>query len=123
MIKQLYKISKRDTVDFWQISVIDNVITVVWGKENGKQQTKTEVVLNGKNIGKSNETTATEQAVLEAESKVRSQRDKGYCDSIEEAIEYKNNTIKPMLAENYLDPVQAQKMNWSNGVIVQPNMD
>jgi DNA ligase 1 len=54
-----------------------------------------------KNVGRSNETTPVEQAVLEAKSKVNKALDKGYFKSIEEA---KNEVvIMPMLAKNYGD--------------------
>lgn len=51
-----------------------------------------------KNIGRSNETTAEEQAIKEFESKIRKQYDKGYRESIEACQESRINL--PMLASN-----------------------
>ena len=55
----------------------------------------------GKNIGKANETTPAEQAVLEAASIIKKKLDKGYFETIEEA---KNEVvIMPMLAHTFSD--------------------
>lgn len=78
-------------------------------------------ITKGKNIGRSNETTPWEQAVMDAESKVRKQLDKGYVLDLEDAqVKSTNNLgfIKPMLAQ----PVEKVK-DWDFPVMVQPKMD
>ena len=52
-----------------------------------------------KNIGKSNETTGEQQAVLEAEAKIVSKMVEEYFNTIEEAEE--SEIILPMLAKDY----------------------
>jgi DNA ligase-1 len=72
----------------------------------------------GKNIGKSNETTPEEQAILEAKSKIEKKLTAGYFHSIEEAMT--EEVILPMLANSY----DANKINWSDApVYIQPKFD
>lgn len=71
----------------------------------------------GKNIGKANETTPEEQAVLEAKSKIEKKLTAGYFDSIEEANT--EEVILPMLANSY----DAKKIDWQNSVYIQPKFD
>ena len=67
---------------------------------DGKKQTTFECMTQGVNIGKSNETTALEQANLSLERKVLFQREKGYRDTKEEAL--KSNTY---LKVNFNEPL------------------
>lgn len=69
----LYAKAKTGKIKQWVVSVVDSTITVTHGQVGGKQQTQTTVITEGKNIGKSNETTPSEQAYLEAKAKWTSQ--------------------------------------------------
>lgn len=122
MNKTLFKISKSDTVEQWNIQVVENKIIVTWGKVDGKQQIKEEVILTGKNIGKANETTPAQQALLEAESTYKHKLDKGYATTISDA-QIKSQEIKPILLEDYTKRVNKKKIIWSDGVLVQPKLD
>lgn len=62
----------------WEGSVKGNVITVIHGQVGGKLQTKSTMIMDGKNIGKSNETTPAQQALIELESTARSKMEKDY---------------------------------------------
>lgn len=74
----LYKKSaKTDAVQQWSVETTDNTIFVTQGQVDGKMQTY-ETVCEGKNIGRSNETSSTQQAQLEAKSKWEKQKKKGY---------------------------------------------
>lgn len=123
--KTLFKISKNGKVDQWNCKVSRNAIITTWGKIDGKSQEKIEVIEQGKNIGKSNETTPHEQALSEAQSKVNSQYDKGYRDTIEMAKEVLTDlrSVKPMLAHDYTLKNNKDKIKWAEGVIVQPKLD
>lgn len=62
----------------------------VWvshGLTDGKHQSTFDIIKEGVNIGKANETTAYEQAVLTAERKIKKQKEEGYRDTIEETQE------------------------------------
>lgn len=65
MFKTLYGKNKDGSYKVWSISVEGNTITITHGKENGKMQTKIEVVA-GKNTGRANATSPEQQALLEA---------------------------------------------------------
>lgn len=71
----------------------------------------------GKNIGKSNETTPQEQAILEAKAKIKNKLDQGYFETIEETDK---EVILPMLAKSY--EKESHKIDWSNAY-VQPKLD
>lgn len=97
-IKLLYGLDKGGKFKVWKIWTDGATLFIEHGKEGGKQQLKSEVV-EGKNIGRSNETTPAEQAELEAMSRWRKQIDKGYRETKEELEEL---PLLPMLAQDYL---------------------
>lgn len=98
MTKLLYGLDKGGSYKVWKIWTVGEELFIEHGKEGGKQQLKREVV-KGKNIGRANETTPAEQAVLEAESRYKKQIDKGYRETKEELTEL---PLLPMLAHDYL---------------------
>ena len=95
--KTLYGKNKDGSFKVWSISVEGNKITITHGKENGKMQTKTEEIA-GKNIGRSNETSPEQQALLEAQSRYKKQLDKGYREDKESLEDIK---LLPMLSMDY----------------------
>lgn len=70
-----------------------------WWQEGSKVQESTPTQVFGKNIGKSNETTPEEQAVLKLKSMVNKQRDKAYSEDGSTA----HVRTLPMLAHKYND--------------------
>ena len=97
MNKILFGKDKNGGFKEWRISVFGDVIAISHGKEGGKMQTKTEVI-QGKNIGRSNETSPEQQAILEAESRYKKRLDKGYRENKADLEELE---ILPMLASDY----------------------
>src|SRR5689334_16299941 len=90
----LYKKTSSGAIQMWTISVDYHLggekgesalIQTVFGQVDGKKQIANDVVLEGKNIGKANETTAFEQAISEAKSQWERKKKKGYVESIEDA--------------------------------------
>lgn len=71
-----------------------------------------------KNVGKSNETTGKEQAILEMESKIREKLQEDYFLSLEEA--QNNEVFLPMLAKSYEN--EKHKIDWNN-CYIQPKLD
>lgn len=100
MFKELFALDKKDGIKHWTIEVVGAEIRVRHGKLDGKMQTKLTTV-KGKNIGRSNETSPEEQALLEAQSKYNKQLDKCYRPTPELAKSV--GQVLPMLAHNYLN--------------------
>lgn len=71
-----------------------------------------------KNIGKTNETTAEQQAILEVGSIIKSKLQEGYFKTIKESED--EIVISPMLAKNYND--EKHKIDWDN-CYIQPKLD
>lgn len=97
----LFKFSSSGATQRWDIRAILDVggeaaVEVSYGQDGGSiQSTMTRVL--GKNIGKKNETTPFEQACLEAESKWKKQKDKGYTEGKPTEVVL----TSPMLAHSY----------------------
>lgn len=128
----LYKLTSTGKVQMWNIKVLDpsdewpgGWIITTYGLLDGKQQMAEEYVDQGKNIGKANETTAHEQAVLEAQSQWEKKSKKGYVQNIEDAQEKKVDStfiaggIAPMLAHTF--EKQGHKISYP--AYVQPKLD
>lgn len=121
MKETLYSIAKNGTTDMWTIEVRDNAIHTTYGKVDGKQQQKVELIEAGKNIGRANETTPAQQAILEARSKLNKQLDKGYRYTVEQAQAALLENATPQLAKDYL--LASSHIDYSKGVLVQPKLD
>ncbi len=101
----LYSYDSKGRIKQWQIGAMeeaDGTATMLTkaGLKNGKLKTTKRVVKEGKNIGRSNETTPYEQAVSEAKSKHQKKVDKGYVTD----ISYYHVQNFPMKAATYRDP-------------------
>ena len=96
----LYGKDSSDGLKLWEVFTSEDVITVRHGKLNGKIQEKhtTTVAMN---IGRSNATTPSEQADIEALAKWVKQKKKGYFETKEEALGFVTRT--PMKAQNFND--------------------
>lgn len=83
----LYAINKKGETKVWSIQVDGNskkaILTIVTeAKEGASPVVRNETISEGKNIGRANETTALEQAILEAKARVAEKiNKKGYVDS------------------------------------------
>lgn len=106
----LYKRNSNGSSQEWTIEVtpangFGRIITV-YGQVGGSLQIAEDIVREGKNLGKANETTALRQAELEAQAKWEGKLKKGYVQSLEDAQEGKTDAIieggvTPMLAHGY----------------------
>ncbi len=95
--KVLYGLDKNNGYKVWSIWTEGAELYIMHGKLGGKQQTKQENI-QGKNTGRSNETTPAQQAILEATSRYNKQLDKDYRENKEELTEL---ATLPMLASDY----------------------
>ncbi len=73
----LYKTTKQSKVQQWSISTSADTYTVTFGQVDGAMQTVT-TTCSPKHIGKSNETSASQQAELEAAALVAKKLKSGY---------------------------------------------
>lgn len=105
----LYKKNSKGKLQYWNISVIPNPdhstgwdIWIAHGQVGGKEQESVDSILEGKNIGKANETTPYTQAVSEAASKWTKQIDrKGYVKNKEDVDKDTRPGVEAMLAHRY----------------------
>lgn len=119
--------SVKDKLRQWTITVTADkdlagstaTITTVYGQIDGKQTTVTKEVTTGKNIGKKNETTPFEQAIVEANAKWSGQKDKGYTESKKEAESPSTLRVSPMLAKEYSK--DGKKIKYP--AMIQPKLD
>jgi len=103
----LYGKASKGRVKIWFCSVkqalkSEAIISIIHGLKDCKQQTSVRKVLSGKNIGRANETTIFEQAIIEATSEYNKKLDKGYATSVK-AIQSAKETKLPMLALKFAD--------------------
>ena len=99
-MQPLYCKAKNGKVKMWIVSTQGDTLTAEAGYIDGVLQEHKTIVV-GKNIGKANETTGAEQAILEAASKYRKKLDEGYKESLDELTDVKKDAdgfAKPMLA-------------------------
>lgn len=101
MITILYSKTSTGDIQMWSCSIAGNKIFVEYGLIDGKKQESVKVIKEGKNIGKSNETTPEEQAQIKYNSMVNDKIRKGYFHTLEEAEE--NLYLSPMLAKKWED--------------------
>lgn len=113
--QKLYKIDKKDGVRVWSVRVEGNKVISSFGILGGRIQESIKEA-TPKNVGKLNETSAEQQALLEAESLWKKQRRLKYYESIEEAS---NPTVFPMLAQDYRKHANKIKEE----VYVQPKLN
>lgn len=121
----LYKKTSGGADQFWSIETRDNTIITRWGRMGGAEQTTTDTITNGRNIGRANETTPGEQAALEAQSQWENKKkNRGYVESLDDARDEKvdgcvEGGIFPMLAHKFRD--HADKITYP--AFAQPKLD
>ena len=120
---KLYSKSKTGKTQIWQIEVIKQssgpaaagggetaLIRVSYGYEDGKTVINEKEITKGKNLGKKNETTPYQQALLDAQSTWQGKVEGGYAEKLSNAqvpglasdnAVAAHKTISPMLALDY----------------------
>jgi DNA ligase-1 len=104
----LYKLSSKGKLLGWQISVREaggkGIIETLYGEVGGKTLSTSDTVNEGKNAGRSNATTAYEQAAAEALSKWQDKLKRGYVESMDRALDGETDHVggvEPMLAHTF----------------------
>ncbi len=101
-MKTLYKKNSNGTINQWEIIVKGNSFYTKSGLLSGTITQSNKTFVKGKNKGRSNETSAHEQAQKEAGSKFQHKIDEGYSEDIKK-IDTAKKFFAPMLAHKYLD--------------------
>lgn len=112
----LYSKTATGAINEWVCWVVGDEVCVRWGQLNGAQQEARFKCLP-KNEGRSNATTAWQQAVKEAVAKWNKQKKRKYSETLESAG--KTVHIRPMLALDWKE----HKHRISYPVVVQPKFD
>ena len=103
----LYKKTSTGALQEWNIRVEGSTIVVTYGQTGGKMQETRETIAQGKNIGRSNETTPEYQAELEAQGQWEKKSKKRYVTDPSAAMNgevdqtYVVGGVDPMLAQTY----------------------
>lgn len=120
---KLFKATVGGKVQEWEIWVEPGkggtgIINTVFGLADGKKQHLKDEVKQGKNVGKKNETTPYQQAVLEAEAEWRKQLErKGYGLTADASAEVRS--ASPMLAQPF---EKVKDIDWTTA-FGQPKLD
>lgn len=112
----LYSRTSKGAVQFWEISTEDSWMVSRFGLLDMKIQ-ETRKQAKPKNVGRANETTPKDQAVLEAVSMWKKKVDKGYKLSAEAATSVE--VILPMLAQS----IDKHRKKLKYPCFVQPKLD
>lgn len=117
----LYKQSSVGKIQQWTISVKGNEISTTYGIFGGKLQTTLDIIREGKNIGRSNETTPETQALSQAQSSYEGKLKEGYVEDIKHAASTKNTleAVEPMLAH----PIENKEKYVKFPAWSQPKLD
>lgn len=95
----VYKLDTKGKVRYVSIAVVDDTLIQESGVVGSEKPVTIRSKCIGKNIGKSNETTANQQALLEAKAKIKKKLEEGYYESIE--LAKSEEYISPMLAKDF----------------------
>lgn len=104
----IYKRNTNKSVNQWKIFITDNSFYTEEGILEGKITKSKLTIVKGKNIGRSNETTDSEQAIKDAESKYTRKIESGYTTDLKK-IDTAKKHFSPMLAhkfDNYKNKVE-----------------
>lgn len=121
--KRLYK-NHGKAIGWWQVNAVDlgddkAKLDITFAKTMDGAVVEKVASIKGKNIGRSNETSAAQQAILEAESRWKKQILGGYVENIEDAAAPATNGLgkkKPQLAEKMQD-VNMDEVDWDNAFL------
>ena len=117
----LYKQTSKGKIQQWTISVSKATVTTIYGLVDGKLQTTIDIVKEGKNIGRSNETTPATQAEAETLSSYEGKLKEGYVEDAKLAASTKNTlgAVEPMLAH----PIENKLKYVKFPALAQPKLD
>ena len=98
----LYKRNTNGSINQWQIVVNGDAFYSIEGLKGGALTESKPTKCTPKNVGRANESSPEEQAILEAQAKFQKKLDKGYTENIEK-VDTCKTFFSPMLAHSYED--------------------
>jgi DNA ligase-1 len=101
LLDTIYKETKGGKIQQWQIEVVGNRYRTISGQTDGKLIVSEWTVVSGKNEGRSNSTTDSDQAMKEAEAKRKLKLERGYFQSVSDVGG--KQYFEPMLATKWED--------------------
>lgn len=122
----LYNKDVRGKLKEWNIKVFSykdfSIISVLFGYKDGKMTESVQKIETGKNIGRKNETSHSEQAILEAKSKWNKKKDSGYTNTSKTVNEQQpeGEKIKSVVENKILFPMLANEFGKHKNKIVFP---
>ena len=116
-LQTLYKVDTKGKLREWTMHIDGNSFYAVKGLVEGKKTQDKPTQTIAKNVGRSNETTPEEQAVLQAQAKFQKKLDSGY--ALNEIDAQEKKFYEPMLAHNYKD----RKSELKYPIYSQPKLD
>jgi len=111
----LYHKARSGAIHSWQVEVNGDIIISTHGQVDGQKIFSTKVA-TPKNVGRSNETTGAQQALIEAQAIWTFKRERKYSLSPSEAQE---DVLLPMLAQ----PFEKREAKLTYPLDVQPKLD
>ena len=119
---KLYNKSKTGKIIEWSIEIEGSKFRAITGQVDGKLITGAWTTCEGKNIGRSNETSPEKQAIKEVEAKIIKKKEEGYRETVEELADLDGSVQEiVMLADKWKDC----EVNIPNDEILatQPKLD
>ena len=113
----LYKRAVNGKINEWTVEVEGNGYRTISGYTDGAKTTTEWTYCQGKNIGRSNETTPEGQAMAEAQAEWKKRTERSYFENINDID--KSTIFKPMLANKWEDYVDKAKFP----IFSQPKLD
>ena len=123
----LYKLTNTGATQYWKTWTTGNQVHTEFGQLGTDKPQHTMDEAEGKNLGKKNETTNEQQAIIQAKQNWDKHIKKGYVESLEQAQSGDTGLegIKPMLAQKYEDREKEinEALTKSKPILVQPKLD
>ena len=116
-LQTLYKVDTKGKLREWTMHIDGASFYAVKGLVEGKKTQDKPTTTIAKNVGRSNETTPKEQALLQAQAKFQKKLDSGY--ALNEIDAQEKKFYEPMLAHNYKD----RKSELKYPIYSQPKLD
>ena len=120
-LDKIYKTTSIGKVQQWEVEVEGNQYWMITGQVGGKLVTSKPTICEGKNLGRSNETSPSEQALFEATAARRKKLEQDYVESMDLLGTNETTYTEPMLAKIYGD--YKEKVDYKNGIFTQPKLD